>query len=74
MKPRQIPALSYVRKASYEDFTGLPRTWGDALYVAQHVYHTKSVLEYLGSGGKMAGLSSVTLRPTLVSSSLNRNL
>ncbi|KAI0296044.1 hypothetical protein BC826DRAFT_1006949 [Russula brevipes] len=33
-------------------------------YVTRHVYHTKSVLKNLGSRGKMAGLSSVTLRPT----------
>ncbi|KAH9974037.1 DNA mismatch repair protein [Lactifluus volemus] len=44
----------------------LQRTWPDALYVAQHVYHTNSVLKYLGSGGKTAGLPSVTLRPTEV--------
>ena len=32
----------------------------DALYVAAHVYHTNSVIKYLGPGGK-SGLPSVTL-------------
>ncbi|THH13291.1 hypothetical protein EW146_g6911 [Bondarzewia mesenterica] len=33
----------------------------DALYVAQHVFHTNSVLKYLGAGGRAAGLPSVNL-------------
>jgi DNA mismatch repair protein MSH2 len=33
----------------------------DALYVAQHVFHTNSVLRYLGSGGRSGGLPSVKL-------------
>ncbi|KAI0032586.1 DNA mismatch repair protein [Vararia minispora EC-137] len=40
----------------------------DALYVAQHVYHTNSVLKYLGN--KSSGLPSVTLRPSLATSFL----
>ncbi|KAK1226170.1 MSH2 protein [Marasmius sp. AFHP31] len=34
----------------------------DALYVAQHIYHTNSVIKYLGFGGKDAGLPSVSLK------------
>lgn len=34
----------------------------DAHYVASHVFRTNSVIKYLGSGGKAAGLPSVILR------------
>lgn len=37
----------------------------DALYVATHVYHTNSVIKYLGAGGKAAGLPSVTMKTTV---------
>jgi hypothetical protein len=33
----------------------------DALFVAQHVFHTNSVLRYLGAGGRGVGLPSVKL-------------
>ncbi|KAF8480131.1 DNA mismatch repair protein [Russula ochroleuca] len=62
----------FFRKASNDDFYSAHGA--DALYVAQHVYHTKSVLKYLGSGGKMAGLPSVTLRPTVATSFLREAL
>ncbi|KAH9968223.1 DNA mismatch repair protein [Russula dissimulans] len=62
----------FFRKASNEDFYSAHGA--DALYVAQHVYHTKSVLKYLGSGGKTAGLPSVTLRPTVATSFLREAL
>lgn len=62
----------FFRKASNEDFYSAHGA--DALYVAQHVYHTNSVLKYLGSGGKTAGLPSVTLRPTVATSFLREAL
>lgn len=62
----------FFRKASNEDFYSAHGE--DALYVAQHVFHTKSVLKYLGAGGKMAGLPSVTLRPTVATSFLREAL
>ncbi|PPQ65114.1 hypothetical protein CVT24_003005 [Panaeolus cyanescens] len=34
----------------------------DARFVAQHVFHTNSVIKYLGLGGKSAGLPSVILK------------
>ncbi|KAF9004638.1 DNA mismatch repair protein [Cyathus striatus] len=34
----------------------------DALFVAQHVYHTNSVIKYLGAGGRAAGLPCVSLK------------
>ncbi|KAF5390577.1 hypothetical protein D9757_002738 [Collybiopsis confluens] len=37
----------------------------DALFVATNVYHTNSVLKYLGAGGKVAGLPSVTMKTTV---------
>ncbi|PFH50486.1 hypothetical protein AMATHDRAFT_75571 [Amanita thiersii Skay4041] len=37
----------------------------DALYAAQAVYHTNSVIKYLGAGGRTAGLPSVTLKVTV---------
>ena len=33
----------------------------DAFYVAAHVFRTNSVIKYLGTGGKDAGLASVIL-------------
>ncbi|KDR73457.1 hypothetical protein GALMADRAFT_100108 [Galerina marginata CBS 339.88] len=37
----------------------------DALFVAQHVYHTNSVIKYLGAGGRSAGLPSVSLKTSV---------
>ncbi|KAG5644351.1 hypothetical protein DXG03_008648 [Asterophora parasitica] len=34
----------------------------DALFVAQHTFHTNSVIKYLGAGGRAGGLPSVTLK------------
>ncbi|RDB16061.1 DNA mismatch repair protein msh-2 [Hypsizygus marmoreus] len=34
----------------------------DALFVAQHTYHTNSVIKYLGAGGRTTGLPSVSLK------------
>ncbi len=56
----------FFRKTGSDDFYSAHGP--DALYVARHVYHTNSVLKYLGS--KTAGLPSVTLRPTVATSFL----
>lgn len=45
----------------------------DALYVATHVFHTNTVIKYLGPGGRM-GLPSVTLKPTLAEAFLREAL
>ncbi|KAJ3736284.1 muts domain V-domain-containing protein [Lentinula guzmanii] len=37
----------------------------DAQFVATHVYHTNSVIKYLGAGGRAAGLPSVTMKTTV---------
>ena len=37
----------------------------DALFVAQHVFHTNSVIKYLGAGGPSARLPSVILKTTV---------
>lgn len=37
----------------------------DALYVATHIYHTNSVIKYLGAGGRATGLPSVALKTTV---------
>jgi len=37
----------------------------DALFVAQNVFHTNSVIKYLGSGGRLAGLPSVSLKTSV---------
>jgi DNA mismatch repair protein MSH2 len=42
----------------------------DALYVANHVFRTNSVLKYLGLGGKAAGLPTVTLKISVAQSFL----
>ncbi|KAH9477925.1 DNA mismatch repair protein msh-2 [Psilocybe cubensis] len=34
----------------------------DAYYVAQNVYHTNSVIKYLGAGGRSSGLASVSMK------------
>ncbi|KAF8906541.1 DNA mismatch repair protein [Gymnopilus junonius] len=36
-----------------------------ALFVAQYVYHTNSVIKYLGTGGRSTGLPSVTLKTSV---------
>jgi DNA mismatch repair protein MSH2 len=40
----------------------------DALYVANHVFRTNSVVKYLGSGGRAAGLPSVALKNSVAQS------
>jgi DNA mismatch repair protein MSH2 len=42
----------------------------DALYVANNVFRTNSVIRYLGSGGKTAGLPSVALKISIAQSFL----
>ncbi|KAF8656520.1 hypothetical protein AX16_002484 [Volvariella volvacea WC 439] len=37
----------------------------DALFVAQHTYHTNSVIKYLGAGGRASGLPSVSLKTSV---------
>ncbi|KAG6876663.1 hypothetical protein C0993_001408 [Termitomyces sp. T159_Od127] len=37
----------------------------DALFVAQHTFHTNSVIKYLGAGGRAAGLPTVSLKVTV---------
>ncbi|KIM42345.1 hypothetical protein M413DRAFT_444770 [Hebeloma cylindrosporum] len=37
----------------------------DALFIAQNVFHTNSVIKYLGSGGRAAGLPSVSLKTSV---------
>ncbi|KAG7086447.1 hypothetical protein E1B28_002400 [Marasmius oreades] len=46
----------------------------DALYVAQHIYHTNSVIKYLGFGGRDAGLPSVTLKTSMAQQLLREAL
>jgi DNA mismatch repair protein MSH2 len=42
----------------------------DALYVANHIFRTNSVIKYLGYGGKAAGLPSVALKISVAQSFL----
>ncbi|KAI0053218.1 DNA mismatch repair protein [Auriscalpium vulgare] len=58
----------FARRSSQEDYYSAHGP--DAFYVAQHVFHTNSVLKYLGSGGKANALPSVTMRPTVATSFL----
>lgn len=46
----------------------------DALFVAQHVYHTNSVIKYLGVGGRTAGLPSVILKTSVAHTLLREAL
>lgn len=62
----------FYRKYSNEDYYSAHGP--DALYIAQQVFHTNSVLKYLGPGGKGAGLPSVTLRPSVATSFLREAL
>ncbi|KAG2003249.1 DNA mismatch repair protein MSH2 [Coprinopsis cinerea AmutBmut pab1-1] len=57
--PKKSPDTGTLRLFSREDWYA---AYGpDALYVAQNVFHTNSVIKYLGAGGKL-GLPSVTLK------------
>ncbi|KAJ2912918.1 hypothetical protein MD484_g7501, partial [Candolleomyces efflorescens] len=46
----------------------------DAIWVAQHVFHTNSVIKYLGPGGRAAGLPSVSLKTSVAQSTLREAL
>ncbi|KAF9524112.1 DNA mismatch repair protein MSH2, partial [Crepidotus variabilis] len=46
----------------------------DAIFVASHVFHTNTVIKYLGSGGKGMGLESVTLKPSVAHNLLREAL
>lgn len=46
----------------------------DAEYIAQHVYHTNSVLRYLGQGGRLAGLPSVSMKASVAQTFLREAL
>ncbi len=46
----------------------------DAEYIAQHVYHTNSVLRYLGQGGRLAGLPSVSMKVSVAQTFLREAL
>ena len=37
----------------------------DAIFVAENVYHTNTVIKYLGAGGRIAGLPSVSLKTSV---------
>jgi len=37
----------------------------DALFAATHIYHTNSVIKYIGSGGRGGGLPSVSLKTSV---------
>lgn len=56
--PAKSPETGTIRLFDRGDYYSLHGP--DALYVAAHVYHTNTVIKYLGPGGK-GGLASVTL-------------
>ena len=62
----------FQRKASNEDY--YTAHGPEALYIAQHVFHTQSVIKNLGSGSKSGGLPSVSLRPSIATSFLREAL
>jgi len=46
----------------------------DALFVAQHVFQTNTVIKYLGAGGRVGGLPSVALKTTVAHTLLREAL
>ncbi|KZV76588.1 DNA mismatch repair protein [Peniophora sp. CONT] len=63
----------FLRKGSPDDYYAAYSA--DAKYIAQHVFHTNSVLKYLGAGARAdKGLASVTLKPTLAATFLREAL
>ncbi|KAG2745523.1 hypothetical protein P692DRAFT_201868443 [Suillus brevipes Sb2] len=66
--PKKSPETGTIRLFDRTDYYSVHGQ--DAHYVATHVFHTNSVLKYLGAGGKAGGLPSVTLSHTLAHSFL----
>ncbi|KAJ8594960.1 hypothetical protein M405DRAFT_929851 [Rhizopogon salebrosus TDB-379] len=66
--PKKTPETGTIRLFDRSDYYSVHGP--DAHYVATHVFRTNSVLKYLGAGGKVAGLPSVTLSHTLAHSFL----
>ena len=59
----------FLRRGSPDDYYAAYSA--DAKYIAQQVFHTNSVLKYLGAGARAdKGLASVTLKPTLAATFL----
>ncbi|THV05363.1 DNA mismatch repair protein [Dendrothele bispora CBS 962.96] len=46
----------------------------DATYIATHIYHTNSVIKYLGVGGRAAGLPAVSMKTSVAQTLLREAL
>jgi DNA mismatch repair protein MSH2 len=70
--PPKSPDTGTVRLFFRNDFYA---AYGaDALYVADNVFRTNSVIKFLGSGGKAAGLPSVALKISIAQAFLREAL
>lgn len=56
--PSKSPEAGTIRLFNRGDYYSVHGP--DAIYIANHVYHTNTVIKYLGPGGR-GGLASVTL-------------
>ncbi|KII91117.1 hypothetical protein PLICRDRAFT_51307 [Plicaturopsis crispa FD-325 SS-3] len=70
--PPKSPETGTLRLFDRHDFYSVHGP--DALFVAAHLFRTNSVIKYLGSGGKTAGLPSVTISTSLALSLLREAL
>ncbi|KAA1473044.1 DNA mismatch repair protein [Dentipellis sp. KUC8613] len=70
--PKKSPDTGTVRLFARSGGEFYTAHGADALYVAQHVFHTNSVLKLLGAGAK--ALQSVTLRPAMAKAFLREAL
>lgn len=70
--PKKSPETGTIRLFFRDSFYA---AYGpDAEYIAQHVYHTNSVLRYLGQGGRLAGLPSVSVKTSVAQTFLREAL
>lgn len=65
--PKSSPSQGTLRlfQRTYNGDTFYCAYGPDAFFVAENVFHTNTVIKYLGVGGRSAGLPSVNMKPSV---------